>query len=248
MPTVYCNTAGESANAVYNPPVYNGLVAWQFFNDSLSKVKHNFAMGKTEHNAVGTITVNSTSANFKGSANYLQTDISESVEFTYFFVGRTTDTNAGSSNNPCFIGTFQSVPADPAVGSSLIFSMSIYSSLAGRLTAAACRGTSFANQGSNPVSITGLTLANWGLYCMRVSNTKTELFAVTAGLSGATADGVNPRLLSAGKLRLGSAYSGFGGQCDIAAMALYNRYLTTDEMALVNARLRAYMAGRGVTV
>lgn len=248
MPTVYCNTTAESANAVYNPPVYSGLVAWQFFNDSLTKAKHNFAMGKTDHNPVGTITVNSTSANFKGSANYLQTDIPESVEFTYFFVGRTTDTNADSSHNPCFIGTFQSVPADPAIGSSLIFSMSIYSSLAGRLTAAACRGTSIANQGSNPVSLTGLTLSNWGLYCMRVSNTKTELFAVTAGLSGATADTVQPRLLSAGKLRIGSAYSGFGGQCDIAAMALYNRYLSTDEMTLVNARLRAYMAGRGVVV
>ncbi|HAV5687085.1 TPA: hypothetical protein JI130_05965 [Acinetobacter baumannii] len=218
------------------------------FNTSLSKVKNNFAPLQKRPQIVGSLVVQPNYTSFKSLSNYIQTDIREQNEMTTFVVAKTAIVPNSTTNAVAFISNYKSPPLDGSTGT-LLNSFYLGVNSAGKLITISLQGNN-ATDASAVAAASGIT--NWTaneyhLVAARLTNTRVQHWDKTKNYS-IYADLTKPRYLAANKLRIGSTYTDFAGDVDIALLIHYPRALSDSEIDTVTAWIRNYMAGRGITV
>ncbi|MGU3496339.1 hypothetical protein ACLBXM_20045 [Xanthobacteraceae bacterium A53D] len=237
----------EDTAAEYLASVRRGLEAIHLLNKSAAKAAKNYAPGKPNGVFVGSpLAAGGADMQLQSLSAYVQTQVVEAERMTIFGVVRSTDTFAGTSTRPMYWGTFQS-PA--AAGGGDTYGVGCYSNASNQHTGTGGKGTSHSDHTSGPASIAG-TVGNWALLCHEVgvgTGRETRITNMTTGASAITSNGL-PRFLSTGRLRIGSGYTSFAGQSNMALWWAHSVLLTTDEIAAVAVEIRALMARRGITV
>lgn len=238
------SNAENSGMRKFFPPVTRNLEAWHFLNTDVAKAATNYAWGKPDAVVVGAPLEFSDYIQFKGLANYLQTEVAESATQTVFSVIRTKDTRIGLDHLPAFYGNYRSASNG---GSYLAIPAG-----AASLTKVACRFTDMGQTAvtSSPVSLGAPAAVNLGEWSLVVDITKAGFNAIqnaTMSTSAERTDTTYGRKVSSEPYRIGSIYEAsslWKGTADMAMWAHYSTELTTSEIAAVVARIRAYMIRR----
>ncbi|QER74755.1 hypothetical protein F3P16_06160 [Acinetobacter baumannii] len=217
-------------------------------NSSLVKVKNNFAPLKKRAQIIGSVGVQPNYTSFKSLSNYIQTDIREQNEMTTFVVAKTATVPDSTASAVSFIANYKSPPLDGSTGN-LLNSFYFGINSAGKLMTISLQGNN-ATDASPVAAASGIqtwTANEYHLVAARLTNTRVQHWDKTKNYS-IYADLTKPRYLAANKLRIGSTYTDFTGDVDIALLIHYPRALSDSEIDTVTAWIRNYMAGRGITV
>lgn len=229
----------ENYATEYAAPVRRGLEGIFFINSFIEKLARNYAPDKLSGVVVGAPSVNAGYASFKGMANYVQTQIRETTDVTFFVVARSADTPGAADSTPLICGTFDS--AAPA-------GISLYASGTDRVAGTAAYGDDDASSTNASAIATPIVLSSWNLYSVTVNSAGVTARSHTANVSISRA-ATKPRRPSTRTVRIGSGYSNTQrGNVDIALYQHHSVSLTEDEIARTVADLRAYAARRGITV
>ena len=228
----------------YAAPVRRGLEGIFFLNTSLNKAARNFAASKPQGAVVGSPVPSLLALAVKSRVNYIQTQISEVAEMTFFMVCRTAADGSVAADRPMFFSNYQGVNADGGAS----FGLAFYLTSPTRLSGGASYG---ADAASNELKLAGITKASvansWGLFSLSVGLTGVTLRDHTVGNS-ATISASTPRRTATAKIRIGSGVSAFDGSSEIAVFQAHSVALNDSEIATTVADLRAYMSRRGVAV
>lgn len=242
-------------NAVsYLPPVPEGLMYWGFLNDSLSKVGRNFAPGGRPAAVVGSPPVTAKGVVLT-SANHIQTAVNQTSAFTLIAVSHPVVDGAESG---MFISNYTSPRAGGVAGTS--FGVSLYvqaddvaaGTFVPRLNVSSFSGAPGASSVLNQATLppTDITKPAFlvGTFdaadkIVRLQNLSAGTNAAAAAFNDAVDIGITPFKIGASPL---STYPNKAKNFHFAA--IYNRKLTDDEVALVYARVKAYLAARNVIV
>lgn len=245
MTRIIAAAAAEAYSTKLLPPVSAGLRALHLLNGSVEKAARNYALGHPDGRVVGAPVVGAGFVNLTGLVNYIQTQLEEALEGTYFVAARATSAMEAGASRPMLFGTYLS---EAAAGGGATFGVSLTLQSSTSVNANAGRGTSTGDDSAANTSITSPATTAWALYCLTVANAgATTLRDLTNNLQSQVSPGT-PRFRSRGLMRIGSGYSTFGGSADQAIYAEYSRVLSADEIATQAAWIRAYLASQGVTV
>lgn len=238
----------EDTATEYLAPVRRGLEALHLTNKSPAKALKNYAPGKSNGTFIGTPPIISDDyLQFDALSAYIQTGVVETEQMTIFGVVRSSDTLATSGTRPMYWGTYMSLPQSG--GSVTTYGIAAFSSAANTISAVAGRGTSTYDDVSGAINVAA-DLSGWTLVCQETGvgvGKETRITNYTTGATAITAL-ATPRLVSAGKLRIGSGYSTYAGLGDIALWQCHNVLLTSEEIATVVADLRALASRHGIYV
>ncbi len=223
----------------YGAPVRRGLKGVFFHNTDLDKSKYNYAPGnKDVDTVIGTPTVSSSGyMSGKSGVNYIQTDIAETAEMTFFSVARALNipatTPIAAADAPIISGNYsQSVPTG------------VVQWFNGPATFSG--GAAYGPDASNTVNA-GATIATdptrWCLYSTTIKAAQVVVTNHTTGVTSTrniTTEGV--RQVSSRKMRLGSSYqSTQQGTWDKMLEQIHDVALTDQEKADTVADLKAYV-------
>lgn len=222
-------------NSSVLPPVANGLEAWFTFDTAANRLGLNRALGKAPAKVLGEPTMFPGYARFKGMKNYIETDMSESTELTYFILGRAVLPSPAVSENdnkPFFMGNYDSPSAQPELWPSTVYGASLYVNSPSSISSTGTRFTDATNTAitSSPSSVNGGPSETlWAIYSVSISVAGGTV--LTNHTTGVSVTGVNKqgRITGSRKIRIGSAYRGFDAETDISFAAGYSRALSTDE-------------------
>lgn len=209
------------------------------------KLKNNFAPFQPSFIKVGSPTINANYSSFKGLQDYLQTEIEDVAEFTLFVVCRSSDAMNSTATRPLFFGNYQSVPKDGS-SSEVTYGVGLFSMSANQISIAAGRGNSVADDASSNVTVS-CDSSQFQLFCIKVSQPRTEIVNVTAS-EVVGSNFALPRYLAAGKMRIGSGITAFGGTNDVAAIVRFPRLLINTDINKVSDFVRSYLSGYGISV
>lgn len=243
--------ADFSASAVgFNAAVADGLVGLWFFNRGVRASRKNLALGGIDADVFGTPSDQGAFMRFKGAQNFFQTAIEDTEAFTHIAAVKSADTLADSAHSPMFLSNFGSGSkagflASPNSGSG-IFS----SSSSSNLTMSASRYTDATNTAVTSLGANiAATVSDWSLVASRTRSDRSQRDNLTTVAAGAGNFTNQARVLAAGNFRIGSSYSlSFTGEADVAAIAMYSRYISDAELATMAAQFRGVLAHIGVTV
>ena len=239
------NTNAEDAGIrKFIPPVTRNLEAWHFLNTSVMKAAINYAIDKPDAQIIGAPSEFDSYIQFKGQANYLQTEVADSVTQTIFSVIRSKDTLVDVAHSPAFYGTYSS--ASP--GAALYWDST---NAALVKTGARYSDVGLTTQTSAPISQSQasgqIVIGEWSLI---VDVTKADFnrsINATKNSTRTSASVTYGRAPASIPFRVGSAYAGsqnWAGSADMALWAHYSTELTDSEIVAVIARIRAYMLQR----
>ncbi|NYT76564.1 hypothetical protein H0A71_06135 [Alcaligenaceae bacterium] len=239
----------ESFATKYAPPVRRGLLAWHFLNEGLEKAARNYAPGGPDAQVIGSPTASSIKVAFKGDSDYIQTVIPEPLgELTMIMVGRSTDTMADDDHRPMFAGTYT---GSAALGGGTSFGAGLYTPDATKITFIRAKAEP---GGASPTSALGsITVdpTDWNLIIgtAYADTGVNKLYGITNGATKSGDPSSKVAWPSSNAMRIGSGYGGrYKGLCDMAFFALYNVRLTDEEIGLISADIRRYMASKGIVV
>lgn len=230
------------------PPVTRNLEAWHFLNTDVIKAARNYAMDKPDALVIGSPAEFASYIQFKGLANYLQTQVADAPTQTIFSVIRSKDTLVDVAHSPAFYGTYSTAELGAALyydsgGSSLVKIAARFSDV-GQTTKTSAPISQGAAQGlviGEWSLIVDVTKSDFNRSINATKNSTRTTTATTYGRSPATAP-----------FRIGSAYpasNNFAGTADMALWAHYSTELTPAEIDLNIARIRAYLLQRhGIVV
>jgi hypothetical protein len=206
--------------------IRSGLIGWFEPGTDGPTTAKNWALGGNNATIVGTPTYGSGYATFTANLNFLQTDLLETNDMTFFIVARSAATFVDTAHRPALLG-YQA-------NGSLLGAEIVVTATTG---APQCTLTEFAayNTGSVVQENTARSVANfsafkylWGridsvgqaLYLLNRTDGSTETSTTTTGT----------RVLSApAKLRIGSTFNTtFGGAVDVAHCSIYNNAVPTS--------------------
>lgn len=227
------------------PPVSRGLLAMHLLNESLEKVARNYALGQPNGVVVGGPAIGADHLGVTGLSAFIQTQIEEPLEGTYFVVARATSTMAADATKPMLFGTFQS-PA--AAGGGNTFGVSMVLTSQEQVAAYAGRGTSVSNDTSAAPTLAVPNTRDWALYAMQTPDAGGSRLVNLTHNTESTFITPLPRFRSNGKFRIGSGYMTFGGSADMALWSAYDRILTDEELSIQANWIRDYLRGRYITV
>ncbi|HEV7436855.1 MAG TPA: hypothetical protein VGO22_18625 [Pseudorhizobium sp.] len=242
--------ADFSSSAVgFDAAVTANLVGLWFFNRGVRESRRNLAVGGVDAEVFGAPSDQGLFLRFKGLSNFFQTDISDSVEFTHIAAVKTVDTLADSQHSPMYVSNFGSGSAAGYVSSGLS-GASIYCNSASSITMSASRYTdgtqTTVTSGGAPLSITSASM--WKLVASRSRANRSQRDNLSEDIAGAGNYTTN-RVLAAGDFRIGSSYSSsWTGEADIAAVAMFSRYIDDVELSTMATQLRNALAHIGVAV
>jgi hypothetical protein len=228
----------------YAAPIRRGLEGIFFTNTSLEKCAHNYAPGKKSGSVVGAPSVNGQYMSGRSSVNYVQTDIVETEEMTFFIIARALNLPSGNpipaADQVILLGNYLAGPWSGVV---------MWCGTSTSLSTNAGYGVDEASNANLGAGVTPNDDTKWGLYCGRVKTSGPDTKNFTNGLTFARV-ATDPRRVSTGRpLRIGSGYqSNQTGTWDMAAAMIYNVALNDAERDVVVQDLRAYAARRGITV
>lgn len=238
------------AIGISSPVDDNGLQAWAILNSYTSptttdnnKILRNFAKGKPNFVQVGSPIIDAASTRFTALSNYLQTDITDTADFTFFIVCKSDDTQT-SPNRASFFGTDVN-PAEGGGGNT--FGVVLRASSGTSLGLTCARGA-VAVPITGTQTLTGHNFATWSLVWCRCNGGVTELHNETQNLHAVSGSFTEPRLLGTQPYRIGSGRLAQTGRSDIRDVAHFSRSLSDAEVALMIADIRAKCAARGITV
>lgn len=235
---------GNIADFSFTPAVLTGLEGWWNIGLDAARSRKNWAPGKEDASAVGAPVYDATGhARFQSLASFLQTAVPETDDITVMVVARSLDTRADSNYNPAFIGNYQGPAlANPAVNSGgvLLWNHNALEQVRLQAYRRAADGSTTNAGSSNNIT---LDLDNFSCLFGVVSGLVAGAYDMT-GETNSTFTHSLPRYRAAAPLRIGSAYSGPAGHCDIAHAAVWSRALSEGERAAVYAQVQAYQAGR----
>lgn len=235
------------------PPVTRGLEAWFTFNTDAARFNVNRAIGKENGIIVGNPVAYPTHGRFKGLANYIQTQISETDQLTIVVVGKAANaipagaSSTGDANTPFYAGNHRGESMTPGY-TGQVYGSAIYHVLPDATGGGSSKDNGAGGFSNYTVSLAGETPTSWAIRTLRVGPSGTD--SIINSTRNAKADRLQatPRVLSSNKMRIGSGTTGFAAEVDIAAVAIYSVALTDAELALVADALRKHMAALGVTV
>ncbi|WPE28598.1 hypothetical protein PshuTeo1_43550 [Pseudomonas hunanensis] len=228
------------------PPVTRGLRGWFTFDTDAGRFKLNRAIGGTDAVMVGTPVAYSTHGRFKGGVNYLQTNIEETDEQTILVVGKAVALPASSADGAFYVGNYNGNSKTPGYTGSA-FGTSIFHQSPTTLTAGAGRDNGSGVATSGQIGLT-VTPTSWALRAMRTKSlVPTDIYNLTTGAKASSSNAL-ARVLAESNYRIGSATTLFSGEVDISAVAIYDKYLSDDEIAQVATAMRRRMTRLGITV
>lgn len=247
--------ANFEANAVsYLPPVPEGLLYWGFLNDSLAKLGRNFAPDGLPVSVVGTPDVSSSGAVLDVN-RYIQTEVRQAPSMTLIAVGNPV---LDGAEQGMFISNYTS--ARPGVIAGTSFGVSLYcggdDADAGLFKVNANVST-FSGVSGAPSTLRQATLSNLDITkpaflaltfdgtekIVRVYNLSTGASSQAAAFTEAIDIGVSPFKVGASPL---TSYPNRPKHQHFAA--IYNRKLSEAELGFIYARMKNYLAIRGVMV
>jgi hypothetical protein len=232
-------------------PVNDKLEGWFTFDTDARRLAVNRAIGKPNGSVSGTPTIFPGYARFTGKSNWVQTEIDETEDMTMIVVCRAVapvGTPAENATNPFYVGNYDTPPKDTSLPFSTLYGASIYTGFTQSITATGTRYTD-ANQTaitSAGAAVAGAPETNWALYSSVISDANgTTSKNHTTGIS-AHQNNHSKRLVGSRKMRIGSAYRDFGGQCDISFVGFYSKALSPDELERVIVPIRKRLARLGI--
>ena len=229
----------------YAAPVRRGLEGVFFLNTSLSKAARNFAASKPQGSVVGGPVPSALALAVKSRVNYIQTQISEVAEMTFFMACRTAADGSVSADRPMFFSNFQGQAADGGAA----YGLSFFLTTGSRLSFGGGYGADAASNDQKLAGFTKTGVANaWVLYSASIGPSGVTLRDHTAGLTNTLSSGGLARRVATAKLRIGSGITSFDGSADIAVFQAHSVALNDAEIATTVADIRAYMSRRGVSV
>ncbi len=234
------NTNAENSGLrQFVPPVTRNLEAWHFLNTDAAKAATNYARGgKGDAQIRGTPVEFAEYIQFKGQANFLETQVADAPTQTIFSVIRSRDTLVDLAHSPAFYGTYP----DSAKGTLLYWNAG-----PATLVKTAARYTDEAHTipSTFPISTPSASI-NIGEWSLIIDITNADSNRCINATSGSDLKNDNPnfgRAFSNLPFRIGSGHPGstqFEGTADMALWAHYSVELTSSEIAAVVARIRAY--------
>ncbi len=244
--------ADFSASAVgFNAAVESGLKGLWFFNRGVRASAKNLALGGVDAEAFGTPSDQGAFLRFKGGQSFFQTAVADTEALTHIVAIKSTDTMADEAHSPMYLSNFGSGSKAGYVASSLS-GASIYNPQSSTLaTMSGSRYTDGTNTAitSAGASIAVTSAANWSLLASRIRSDRSQRDNLTTVTAAAANFASQARVLAAGDFRIGSSYSlSWQGQCDIAAVAMYDRYITDAELSTMATQIRNVLAHLGITV
>lgn len=244
--------ADFSASAVgFNSAVQSGLKGLWFFNRGVRASRKNLALDGADAEVFGTPSDHGAFLRFKGRQSFFQTAIGDSEALTHIVALKSPDTLADAGHSPMFLSNFGS-GSKAGYLASAISGASIYSnSSTTSVTAGASRytdGTNTAVTSSGiPLAVTNFT--SWSLIASRVRADRAQRDNLTTVLAQASNYTSQARVLAVGDFRIGSSYSGsWQGEADVAAVAMYDRYISDAELSTMATQIRNVLAHLGISV
>ncbi len=224
----------------YSVPESRGLEGIFFLNSSLEKIAHNYAPGKKKGVVVGEPVPTSKATMFKSRTNYIQTDISEAQSMTLFVVARSVLDGTDQNNRAVFIGSYDSTLNPPGLG--------IYVQNTNRISAFGSFGDTEETNTvvSSSVNSTHV-VTDWNLYVAIVQPGRVTMRNLTTGQDGVVAV-AQPRRVGMAKLRIGSSFSIYTGECELAVAQIHSAALAEAEILANVADIREYASRRGISV
>lgn len=232
------------------PPVTRGLEGWFTFDTEPRRFTFNRAMGKPDAAMSGSPVAYATHGRFKGLANFLETQISETANQTILIVCKAAaaipagSSGSGDSNTPFFVGNYLG-PAVDATGSS--FGVNLFCTSQNILIGSASRSNGSGGATSSQVALNSEVATDWGIRCVRATASETVVFNLTKGIKVVAAQ-TAARVLASTKARIGSATTSFAGEADISAVAIFSEALTDTEISSVAEVMRKRMTRLGIAV
>jgi hypothetical protein len=232
----------------FEAAVANGLLGLWFFNRGLES-RRNLAIGGVDASVIGAPSNQGAFLRFKGGANFFQTDVSDSEAFSIIAAVKSTDTMADPAHSPMFVSNFGS--GSVGGGNAGTAGASIYS--ASNPTIMKSTASRYADGTNTAVSSASrdlaATLASWNLVAARARADRTQADNLTSGAAAANNYTTQARVVGAGKFRIGGSFSAdWTGTADVAAVALYNRFITDSELISLTAQFRTALAHLGISV
>lgn len=229
-------------------PVTTGLQGWWFPGTDAPKSIANKLSGGAAAAVVGTPVFSAGFATFTSLTNYLQTSIVPAASRTYLAVARkpvgvTWDgTNATKGvllgNFGTSAGSLLYTQTNPATGAANIADAS-YWSVGGTPT---LRNTYAASAGSD--------FSTFALYAGVLDDTAKSRthYDLTRGTSTTAAETGNSVIPGTNTVRIGSGYSNYAGQVDLAFAAVYSRALSKPEIDSIYAFVKSYLSRRSISI
>ncbi len=168
--------------------------------------------------------------------NLLDTELDEAASFTLLLIARCRDTFADATHRPFLFGNYDFSQANQGIG--LSFESATNIGIFGNFT-----GASPANQS---LVAGDQTNAIWQALAVTIeSGVGIKLYNLTTAGRDGQKPIVQPRAVSARKLRIGGAYNGYTGQSDIAFLTyLPSVVLTRTQCISAMAKPRAKVAAK----
>jgi hypothetical protein len=243
------SNAENSGLRKFIPPVTRNLEAWHFLNTDVMKAARNYAMDKPDAQVIGAPAEFGSYIQFKGQANYLQTQVADATTQTIFSVIRSKDTLVDVAHSPAFYGTYSTA----ALGGALYWDST---NAALVKTGARYSDAGQTTQTSAPISQSAasnqIAIGDWSLIVDVTKSDFNRSINATKNSTRTSASVTYGRAPASVPFRVGSAYPGsslWAGTADMAMWAHYSTELTDAEIAAVIARIRAYMSQRhGIVV
>lgn len=251
-PYIVVGSSGIDADFV--APVESGLLGWWYLGDTVADTQHDRA-GLADATLVGSPAITQGFVSFNGyaSGQWLQTNVAETAAFTILVVARSSDTFAANSTRPMFTSNYG---ADAGNGGSLL-GAGIYISAGTppggtvRLHGGQNNGGTLQVEISSTFAVTDVQA--WNFYAGRMESVGTnpavadnprKLYDKTTAQTGTS--NAYPRVVhSINKMRIGAAgNSTFGGKCDVAFAAYYNRALADAEVTDIYDAVAARLLSR----
>lgn len=224
----------------FDAAVSAGLVGLWFLNTDIDNAAFNLATQK-RNKIIGDPVGYAAQIRFTGAANYIETDVAETVAMTVMCVARTTDTMADNAHRPAYVSNNSSDSENPAVTS---YGYQLWPLDGDSMISAAARYTNNEQSTgtSGGVQLNGPSTGDWAFFCSRVDSTRNILDNLTASTSVSQLAYSFPRYLSRGKLRIGSGYNAaYTGISDLAFVAVWSRVLTDQERDAMYVQIRAIL-------
>lgn len=235
----------------FDAAVSSGLVGLWFFNRGLNS-RINLASGQADAHIVGAPVDMGTYLRFKGNENFLQTQVEDSAALTQIAVIKSPASMANSANSPMFVSNFGSGAKTPigATNENLAGASLFCNSNAAILSTSGSRFTDVNNTSvtSSIASVNVTDFTSWFMASSRIDATRQRRNNLTTGVTNLSSFTNQGRVLGAGKFRIGSSFSSsWGGEADVAAVAIYNRFLEDTEINTMRDQIRGVMAFLGIT-
>lgn len=237
-------------SAGYLPPVATGLLGWWFLGGSVAETQQDRA-GIANAVLAGSPTVNNGYVSFGGYAagQWLETAVMETDDITLLTVARSADTFVDGTHKPMFLGNYGS---DSGSGGALI-GASIYidggTPPAGTLRFATGQNNSGTYTAHTSTTFSTTNVTTWNFYAGKAAQAggagSKKLINSTTDQSNAAVPTYPRRSNTVRPFRIGAGHnSSFGGICDVAFAALYNRVLSDEEIETIYQAVKTRLAAK----